>query len=247
MRKNIFSSLFLILIFCCVSQAQDFVKLDTLTNHIKNQAIELMKLTAEDIRIQEIRSRKEIEGAFLAEQLFVSTKLIRRMINDKRRLSELRYAGSMLTRMAARFPKNGSHRFEWKKAEDWISEMSRELRGMGSSANDDKEYDVDESNIIGKAFWNGMVDNDVQISVNRTKLSTNTMNGTSYSRGIYSFTSSLPKQSRIRVGVRLKKGRGKVHVIQQPDKSNDYTAIIEIIDTASGAKPYSLVIYWYRR
>ena len=247
MIKYIFNTLFLVTMLCSISSAQNFSRLENLAVDIKDQAQELIKLTSNDLKRDEMNSRKEIEGVFLAEQLFVSAKLIQQMVNNKRILSELRYAGSMLTKMSTRFPMSGTNSFEWKKASDLISEISRELRGMVSSEIAYNKYEVDKTDIIGRAYWNGMVDSDVQISVRKAKLFTKTLGGKSYSKGIYSFTSSLPNRSRIRVGVKKKKGRGKVHVIQQPNRSNGYTAIIEILDSASGAKSYSLEIYWYRR
>jgi len=247
MKKSLFCALLLTIIFSFTAQAQNSSRLETLSKKIKYQAEELIKLTSKDIKGDAINSQMEIESAFLAEQLYASVKLIRQMFNNRRRSSELRYAGSMLTKLANRFPRTGSNSFEWKKTGDLVGELSRELRGIGGSINHKKKYEVNESNIIGRAFWNGMVDADVQLSVRKTRLFTKTLGGKTYSNGIYSFSSSLPKQNRIRVGVRIKKGRGEAHVIQQPDQTNNFTAIVEIRDSEGGAKPYSLEIYWYRR
>ncbi len=247
MKKSLLCTLLLTLFLSFASQAQDFSRLETLSKKIKYQAEELIKLTSKDIKSDEMNSRKEIENAFLAEQLYASVKLIRQMFHNKRRASELRYAGSMLMKLANRFPRTGSNSFEWKKTEDLVGELSRELRGIGGSINSRKKYEINESEIIGRAFWNGIVDADVQLLVRKTRLFTKTLDGKSYPDGIYSFSSSLPKRSRIRVGVKIKKGRGKVHVIQQPDRTNNFTAIIEIRDNEGGAKPYSIEIYWYRR
>jgi uncharacterized membrane protein len=40
------------------------------------------------------------------------------------------------------------------------------------------------------------------------------------------------------------KGRGTVEVIQQPARSNDFTAVIQILDPKGGADEYEFEIVW---
>jgi len=240
-------TLFLILSFALSSFGQDLSRLKKLSKDLKNQSEDLVERTQKDLKKSEMRTQIEIESAFMANQLYSSTVLIQRLIKEKYHISEMRYAGMVLADMSKRFPLENKNAFEWQKSKDTITEMSRELRGLNAGIVETKEYEVDEEKILGKTFWTGTVDDDVQLHVRGSDVETKTISGKENEKGLYSFTKALPKQTRIRVGVRIKSGRGKVHVMQQPDETNEYTAIIEIKDEDGGAKPYSLEIYWYRR
>ncbi|MGI9054945.1 MAG: hypothetical protein ACR2F2_03995 [Pyrinomonadaceae bacterium] len=98
-------------------------------------------------------------------------------------------------------------------------------------------------NNSGRVFWRGTVDDVVRIKIQGSDLSIETVSGRSYSEGSFSFTSPLP-DAEVAVGVNKKEGRGTVEVIQQPNESNDFTAVIEIKDTKGGAKEYQLEIFW---
>ena len=98
-------------------------------------------------------------------------------------------------------------------------------------------------NNSGRVFWRGTVDDVVVIKIQGSDLSIETVSGTSYDKGSFSFTSPLPEME-VAVGVNKKEGRGTVAVVQQPNSENDFTAIVEIRDTKGGAKEYQLEIYW---
>ncbi|MCB1023834.1 MAG: hypothetical protein KDB79_05580 [Acidobacteria bacterium] len=248
MKKKILLGLILTLTTAFSINAQDFDRLEKIAGDLRLQADDLVSRTNRSIRKEGTHSSDEIENAFLAEQLRASTILIKRLIEDQYRASEVRYAGMVLADLSEKFPVKGENRFEWKKATDTIKELSRELRGLNTGVNIEKAgYGVDDASILGKAVWSGMVDADVQLTVKGDKILVQTMSGREYAAGAYSFSAKIPRQSRIRVGVKIKNGRGKAHVMQQPDQSNNYTAIIQVRDEEGGAKPYSLEIYWYRR
>lgn len=99
------------------------------------------------------------------------------------------------------------------------------------------------TNNSGRVFWRGMVDDVVRIKIQGSNLSVETVSGRSYGDGTFSFTSPLP-DTPVSVGVNKKEGRGTAAVIQQPDESNDFTAIVEIADKKGGAKEYQLEIFW---
>jgi hypothetical protein len=95
----------------------------------------------------------------------------------------------------------------------------------------------------GKVFWRGMVDAKVHLLIQDSSLSVLTMEGSTQPEGVSSFTSALPRQN-VTVGVIKTKGRGTAAVVQQPSRENDFTAIVEIIDSKGGAKEYQLEIFW---
>ncbi len=248
MRKSILCAVIVTLTCAFTANAQNFVRLEKLADQLRVQSEDLVARTNKELRKEGNRSSKEIKNAFLAEQLRASALLIERIIDNRFHSSEVRYAGMVLAELSEKFPEEDRNSFEWKKAKDTINELSREMRGLNPDANIGKvEYRADEASILGKVVWSGMVDADVLLSVSGDRIKTKTVSGKEYADGAYSFTSTIPRQTRIRVGVTLKSGRGKVHVIEQPGRENDYTAIVQIRDEEGGAKPYAIEIYWYRR
>ena len=248
MRKNIFTTILLTLIFVFTTNGQSFSQLEKLSNELRTQSEDLVSRTKREIRKDKPKSAKEIQKAFLAEQFRASAQLIGRMIGARYNASEIRYAGMMLADLSRKFPDQGENSFEWQKARDTVEELSRELRGLKTSVVFTKAgYEVDRSNIIGRAVWSGTVDKDVQLTVRGDKITSKTVSGLRYPEGLYSISSNLPARDRIRVGVRIRTGRGKAHVVQQPKYENGYTAIVQIRDEPHSARNYSVEIYWYKR
>ena len=101
----------------------------------------------------------------------------------------------------------------------------------------------DSSSNQGRVFWKGEVDAKVRISITGTSLSEQTVSGRQMPTGSYSFTAALPNAA-VTVRVNRKDGRGSVTVVQQPDASNNFTAIVEIDDSRGGDDGYLLDIYW---
>lgn len=99
------------------------------------------------------------------------------------------------------------------------------------------------SDVRGRVFWRGMIDDKVQLRIQADKIETVTISGRAYPDGIYSFTSPLPSES-VMVDLIKKAGRGTARVVQQPTEENNFAAIIEIYDNKGGAKEYQLEIFW---
>lgn len=91
--------------------------------------------------------------------------------------------------------------------------------------------------------WRGRVDREVQIVMRGDRVWTNDI-GRSEPKGERTRTYyALPRQAGTLV-VRREDGRGRVDVIQQPSARNNYTAIVRIVDPASGSDTYRLTAYW---
>ena len=43
----------------------------------------------------------------------------------------------------------------------------------------------------------------------------------------------------------VSRGRGDVIVVQQPNRSNDFTAIVRVVDRRSGYGDYNFDLRWY--
>lgn len=95
----------------------------------------------------------------------------------------------------------------------------------------------------GKVFWRGMVDDKVQLVIKGLTVETKTVSGRAMEAGDFSFTAPLPRDN-VKVSALRKDGRGTVAVVQQPDSSNDFTAIVEISDTRGGAADHLIEISW---
>ena len=95
----------------------------------------------------------------------------------------------------------------------------------------------------GSMEWNGTVDDTVQISIRGRNASTITLKGSVNYDDRYNFNGRLPRDN---VSVRVEKtdGRGKVIVVQQPNRRNNWTAIVRIIDEKRSRDYYSFVLYW---
>ncbi len=101
-----------------------------------------------------------------------------------------------------------------------------------------------ESSRSGKAYWNGLVDNKVQLVVRGLSLEQRVVEGQTLADGGHSFTAPVPAAD---VTVRVAKIDGRstrVSVVQQPSSANGFTAIIEIHDERRGSGEYFVEISW---
>ena len=91
--------------------------------------------------------------------------------------------------------------------------------------------------------WNGRVDDDLHIVVQRGSISSKVVSGNQLRGGHVKQVSTLPRREGILRIERLA-GRGNVSVVQQPNAGNDYTAIIDVKDADSGPDMYRFAAYF---
>ncbi|MCU0240742.1 MAG: hypothetical protein MUC29_14975 [Pyrinomonadaceae bacterium] len=250
MRKLLLFTLVSILAMSFSSFAQDnergysSSRLTNLSNQLKRQTVDLADRAYEDIRRGYNSSRSDIEAAFLAQQMDASAGLFQQLVRDNRRASELRDAASILSDLSRRSPNYGSNSYYWNDVKRSIEDINREIGGNNSGGgwgNNDNNYDRK----IDSVRWRGTVDNEVHLRVRNNNVETFLFAGQNYGNGTFNFTSAMPNRN-VNVYVNKKKGRGNVTVIQQPDRNNNYTAVIKILDSDGGAKEYDVEIYWTR-
>lgn len=241
MRKILF---FAVLALCTAAAfgQDDFTssRLQGFTDRLKRDSVDLADQTSADLRRSSNLSRAMIEETFLAAQIDASAGVFQDMVRDRRSAAELRDAATLLSEMARRAPSYSNNSRLWRDVQNSIGDINRELGnngggGSGGGGNDGQ--------ILGRVFWRGMVDDRVQLIIKGNQIETRTVSGTSYPAGTFSFTSSLPTR-QVSVGANRTKGRGSVKVLQQPSKTNDFTAIVEIYDDGGGAREYQLDIFW---
>lgn len=253
MKKSILFALCSILIFAASASAQDAERygssrLDNLVNELKRQTVDLVDRTSEDLRQRNSNSRADIEAAFLAQQMDASVGFFQEFIRDGRRAGELRDAAGVLNDLVRRAPSSGSNNALWRDARTSVSEINRELGGNSNGGGNNGGENNNGGNngggqSSGKAFWRGTVDKEVHLVLQRRNIETRTISGGTYNNTNFSFTSSLPTRN-VTVEVIKKSGRGEVRVLEQPNRDNDYTAVVQIVDDASGAREYQLEIVW---
>jgi len=97
--------------------------------------------------------------------------------------------------------------------------------------------------VTGRVEWRGRVDDRIHLAIRGRSVEQRTISGTALGDGRAVFTSALPSES-VRVSVAKIAGRGSVRVIQQPARTNDFTAIIEIYDDNGGSQEYRIEVTW---
>ena len=256
MKKSVlFVSLFILFsIFCFVSPAKaqndEFYssRLGSSVAQLKRRTVDLVDRTSQNLRRRQTANRSEIEEAFLAAQIDATAGLFDQMTRDNRRAAELRDAAALLSDLSRRAPSYGSSSFLWRDIQKSIADINRELGNSGGNNGGNNNGNTggnDDGTIVGRAFWRGTVDDRVQIIIRDQDLRVQTVSGRTHPDGTFSFTSPLPNR-RVTVEVNKQKGRGSVRVLQQPRRENDFTTVIEVADTDSGAKEYQLEIFWRR-
>ena len=94
--------------------------------------------------------------------------------------------------------------------------------------------------------WQGRVDSRIQIRVRNRIATIRTLSGRYPSNVRYDFRRALPTSTNF-VSVRKRDGRGTVRIIEQPQRSNGYSALVEIDDPRGGDDFYSFELNWERR
>lgn len=244
MKRHAFTGWMCVLLLAGAASAQDYSRLENLADELRNQAEDLVEKTAQRLDGGNLNTRPEIERAFLAEQFLASAKFIEKLIDDKFFADDLRQAGRVLADMAGRFAELGADDADWKQARDKVNELNFELRNPNSDPVEEVAGPPGENEILGKVFWVGQVDHEVHLEIRGASIRTKTKVGQVYPAGTHSFTSALPRREGLQVGVTKNDGRGEVRVLQQPNRGNDYTAVIQILDAGGGARKYSVEIYW---
>ena len=95
----------------------------------------------------------------------------------------------------------------------------------------------------GSMEWSGTVDDTVQVIIRGRNATTNTLKGSVTYDATYNFDGRLPRDE-VQLRVEKTDGRGRVIIVQQPNRRNNWTAIVRIIDDKKRSDNYSFVLYW---
>jgi hypothetical protein len=95
----------------------------------------------------------------------------------------------------------------------------------------------------GSMEWRGTVDDVVQIRIRNRNARATTLSGREYNDDSFSFNSRAPR-GNADVRVEKTRGRGRVFISQQPNRRNNFTTIVQIVDAKGGPDRYRFNLYW---
>ena len=95
----------------------------------------------------------------------------------------------------------------------------------------------------GRATWSGRVDNVAQLILRGNNLEARDVTGSGLQTTNQNVNGALPRRP-VTVNANKFGGRGIVRVVQQPNRTNGFTAIVEISDPRGGADNYRVDIDW---
>lgn len=95
----------------------------------------------------------------------------------------------------------------------------------------------------GTIYWNGRVDDRVNIIIQGSEVKTFVLGGNSGQPTEQTMNGVLPRRNST-ISVVKSEGRGTATVIQQPSRENKYTAIVQVLDSKRGDDNYRLQISW---
>lgn len=131
----------------------------------------------------------------------------------------------------------------WSRSDGAGESMSLPGTRLSSFDNDPLRYD---SQPTGQLEFRGRVDKVADFFIRRDQLNVLVESGQLVKVERFRFSQPLPSAPLNSIGVERKDGRGTVELIQKPDGSNDYTAIVRVSDPRSGSDRYHWVLVWSR-
>ena len=96
---------------------------------------------------------------------------------------------------------------------------------------------------IASLEWSGTVDDVVLIRIRNRNAQTKTISGRPYNDDDVIFDRAAPRQNANATVVK-KNGRGQVFILQQPNRRNNYTTFVQIVDKKSGPDRYRFILSW---
>jgi hypothetical protein len=95
----------------------------------------------------------------------------------------------------------------------------------------------------GSMEWRGTVDDVVQIRIRNRNARSRAISGRAYNDDDFSFNGRAPRQNA-NVSVDKRDGRGQIFIVQQPNRRNNFTTIVQIVDKKGGPDRYRFTLVW---
>ena len=185
-------------------------------------------------------SRTEVEAIMLSEQFSGAAQVFYKMVNDRRRTSDLRDGFSYVQELARSVERNNLQRSTWFNIQKLLTDINREIDQGGGGGGG---YPDQGQGRGGRITWKGRVDDNVRIVFRENTADLETVGGNPYNDAQANFINSLPNR-RVNVTLTVKRGRGQVYIEEQPSRENNYACIIRLRDTKGGADNYEFELTW---
>lgn len=91
--------------------------------------------------------------------------------------------------------------------------------------------------------WSGTVDDVVRIRIRNRNARAEAISGRAYYDDNYNFNGRAPRDNAS-VRVNKRDGRGKIYVVEQPNRRNNFTTVVEIVDKKGGPDRYRFTLEW---
>ena len=92
--------------------------------------------------------------------------------------------------------------------------------------------------------WRGTVDDVVELRIRRQNIQVRTISGRTYNNGSYDFDGGGINRNSDDVRVDRENGRGRVYIVQRPNRRNNWTTVVRIEDKKGGADRYRVRVTW---
>ena len=217
-------------------------RLSEVSFRLATEASDLADATYRDYTGSYRIGRNDVEQVTLAQQFAGAAQVFRRMVNDRRRDSELRDAFSILENLQRALEGYNPDRGRWSTIQRLMTNISRELSG-GTGGPWPPQGPPPDQWEHGSMVWKGKVDHDVKIIVRGNTAEVVTLSGNPYYDANSAFTAQLPPRL-MNVALTVRKSRGQVTLEEQPSRANDYSAVVRIRDPKSGASDYEFELSW---
>lgn len=120
----------------------------------------------------------------------------------------------------------------------------RNGRGSDRMDNRNDRDNRTNRNDSGILRWSGNVDDVSEIVIKGRRVQYRTRSGAAIRNARYDIRGAALPNRPVNVSVGVQEGRGNVQVVQQPNRSNNYTAIIRVSDQRSGYGMYDFNVAW---
>jgi hypothetical protein len=99
---------------------------------------------------------------------------------------------------------------------------------------------------VSRFVWEGVVDGTTYVRIQRNRAATERVDGLPVQRQRFDFSDPLPRAA-VNLDLNVLDGRGRVRLIDSPNSSNNFSAIVRIEDNSSGSDFYRFELRWNDR
>ncbi len=217
-------------------------RLENLADQLVRRARDVASRFERDHQRSFGNNRRDIQRLYQARMFVAGAELLAQMTREGRPETELSDAVEFL-RSQSNFESG------WSGIRSALDDLNRELRFSGRNPNDGRndgrwnQGSQDADRVSGRMRWRGRVDDEIYVYARDNDARTELISGQPTLNERFTFTSPLPRRP-VTVRVNRLRGRGRVEVFQQPSASNDFTAVIRIVDRGSGATDMEFELVW---